>query len=177
MHERSSFRKRKGRVLFISHGSPGYVMETNPAVQFWETLGRRMPPSLEAVIVISAHAQGRATLRGGGRRSTLLCDFSGFPLFDCKTWTLPVAYEQHAQIVSALEAVGLRVEPDPEGPLDHGVWVPLRAMWPAPVLPVFSLVLPEDPDLDHWWQMGERLAPCSIVRISGSAVAGSCTTS
>ncbi|EQD36859.1 Extradiol ring-cleavage dioxygenase class III protein subunit B, partial [mine drainage metagenome] len=32
--------------------------------------------------------------------------------------------------------------------------------WPGTGAPVFFyLVLPEDPDLDHWWQMGERLAP------------------
>ncbi|MHB1543905.1 MAG: DODA-type extradiol aromatic ring-opening family dioxygenase [Gammaproteobacteria bacterium] len=151
---------RTGHILFISHGSPSYGIETNPAVRFWEVLGRKMAPRLEAAIVISAHAQGQATLRGGGRQSKLLCDFSGFPAAcDRKTWTPPVGYEQHAEIVRALQSVGLRVDSDPEGPLDHGVWVPLEAMWPTPTFPVFSLVLPEDSDLDHWWQMGERLAP------------------
>ncbi len=152
-------RVRRGRVLFISHGSPLYAVEDNPIVRFWRTLGSQMPASLEAVIVISAHGQGRATLRGGGRDSGLAFDFSGFPQTCYEVgWAPPAGYERHAQIVTDLESVGLRVDPDPEGLLDHGVWVPLQAMWPKPVLPVFSLVLPEDPDFGHWWQWGERLA-------------------
>lgn len=159
-HAVDPLKRRQGGILFISHGSPGYAIETNPAVRFWQSLGLSLTPRPEAAIVISAHAQDRPTLRGGGQHSTLLYDFTGFPeaCYEVR-WTPPVDYDRHAEIAAALRSVGLPVESDPEGAIDHGVWVPLRAMWPDPAVPVFSLVLPADPDFDHWWQMGERLAP------------------
>ncbi len=154
-----SSRNRRGRVLFISHGSPSYAAEDNPTVRFWTEFGSKWTASFEAAIVISAHAHGRATLRGGGAQSTLAFDFTGFPEARYEQrWSPPLGYEPGRAIVSALQSVGMPVDQDPEGSLDHGVWVPLKAMWPAPTFPVFSLTLPEDPDLDHWWQMGERMA-------------------
>ncbi len=151
------------RALFLSHGSPIYLVEKHPVTRVWSQIGQRIGQDFEAVIVISAHGQGAPTLYGGGPVTRLAYDFYGFPA-DCytRTWSPPGNSALARSLCAEMSrATGQTVASRYDGPLDHGVWLPLSFLWPDPSCPVFSLGLPPAQDPAEWWRWGERLKPLS----------------
>ncbi len=148
-------------ALFLSHGSPIYLINHHPVTWFWGQLGERLGQDFEAVVVVSAHGHGAPTLYGGGLSSRIAYDFSGFPkeCYDA-SWEPPGNAALTNRLALELsEVMGHQVPSLPEGPLDHGVWLPLSFLWPDPTRPVFSLGFPETQDPAQWWEWGKQLRP------------------
>ena len=127
---------------------------------------------VRAVVVASAHWESPGTfLVTASPRPGLLYDFSGFPeaLYRL-TYASPGDVTLAARIVELLQAAGLEAAADARRPLDHGAWVPLRALFPEAQLPVIqvSLPLPRDPAL--LVKAGRALAP---LRSEGVLLLGS----
>ncbi len=158
-------------VVFVGHGSPMLALEDGP----WrEALGAwaRASKGIRAVLVISAHWE---TTGGFAVSSSLhpgiLYDFSGFPedLYRLD-YPAPGNPALAARIGELLSSAGLEARVDPDRGLDHGAWVPLRALFPRAELPVLQLSLPRSRDPQLLLQAGRALAP---LRAEGVLILGS----
>jgi 4,5-DOPA dioxygenase extradiol len=159
--------------IFVSHGSPMLALDAGETGRFWAVLAAAMPRP-DAVLCVSAHTMTEAPLVGSSPRPETVHDFYGFPapLYEQRYPTdgAPALAERAKDL---LEAAGIPCFIDPEVGLDHGAWVPLRAMYPKgiPVAPVSV-----QPRRDAAWhcRMGRALASLAdegvLVLATGGAV-------
>lgn len=156
------------RALFLSHGAPPLVDDTNWVAELEKWSGELAKP--EAILVVSAHREAAPLTIGATTPETpLTYDFWGFPdrYYDV-TYTPPAAGHV-ADAVAALMPDGEPVAHDPDRRLDHGAYVPLTVMYPDADVPVVQVSMPTlDPQrLVH---LGERLRP---LRDQGVLIIGS----
>ena len=149
--------------LFLSHGSPMTAIEPGAAGAFWQRLG----PAIEAcggrpraILVVSAHSLAREPLLMAAAQHTTVHDFSGFPapLYQLR-YDAPGAPELAPRVAALLQAAGLPVHSNGEPGLDHGIWAPLRFVWPAADIPVLPLAFPPDWSPAKLFALGQALAP------------------
>lgn len=150
-------------TLFLSHGSPMTALEPREAGAYWSRLG----PALEAafgrpraVLVISAHSLTREPVLLAAAHHEAVYDFGGFdPQLYTLRYDAPGAPALAARVQALLAAAGLPVHRVEQGGLDHGIWVPLRSMWPAADLPVLPLAWPPMWAPAQLHALGQALAP------------------
>jgi 4,5-DOPA dioxygenase extradiol len=142
-------------VVFISHGSPMTAVQEDDYTRALEKLGPKLPRP-RAVVVVSAHWEAGPPVRvTGAAKPELIYDFSGFPdeLFQL-TYPAPGDPGLAREIASTFSA---RI--DERRGFDHGVWTPLRRIFPAADLPVVAVSLTRGADPSHYHEMGKALAP------------------
>ena len=99
----------------------------------------------------------------------LVYDFYGFPQHYYEMpYDAPGAPELAAQVRGLMPANEPVLERPTRG-LDHGAWVPLKAMYPDADIPVLQMSMP-DLDPEHLFEVGRRLAP---LRDEGMLIVGS----
>ncbi len=149
--------------MFVSHGSPMTALEPGEAGAFWQALGpalaRRFQPP-KAILAVSAHTLTREPVLLAAARHDTVHDFYGFPdeLYQLR-WDAPGAPALAPRVAGLLREAGLPVHLAPEGGMDHGIWAPLRFMWPDPTIPVLPLGFPPDWTPARLFALGEALAP------------------
>lgn len=149
-------------ALYISHGG-------GPLPLLGEPSHREMVDGLtyivnlfakpEAIIVVSAHWEAEEASITSAAHPELLYDYSGFP---------PEAYEIKypasgnpllaEKMGAALQNAGIKVKMDESRGLDHGLFVPLKIMYPAADIPCVQLSLVNSLDPAEHIQMGRTLA-------------------
>jgi 4,5-DOPA dioxygenase extradiol len=142
-------------AVFISHGSPMTAVQEDEYARALRGLGSALPRP-RAAVVVSAHWESGPPVRiTGAAHPGLIHDFSGFPdeLFRL-TYPAPGDPGLAREIASTLSA---RV--DERRGLDHGVWVPLRRIFPAADLPVVEVSLTPGADPRHYLELGKALSP------------------
>jgi 4,5-DOPA dioxygenase extradiol len=159
--------------IFVSHGSPMLALDAGESGRFWASLAASLPRP-EAVLCVSAHTMTEAPLVGSSPAPETIHDFYGFPapLYE-QRYETEGAPQLARRAAELLGAAGIPCAIDPELGLDHGAWVPLRAMYPQgiPVAPVAI-----QPRLNAAWhcRVGRALAPLAdegvLVMGSGGAV-------
>jgi len=105
------------------------------------------------------------------RSPATIHDFYGFPapLYDIR-YPCPGAPELAARIVERLGRSGLEAVADPSRGLDHGVWTPLRFLYPEADVPVVAVSLPRPRTPSSVRSLGSTLAP---LRDEGVLLVGS----
>lgn len=156
--------------LFISHGAPTFALEPGVLGPALSALGARLT-GIEAVLIVSAHWQTRGVCVMTTARPETIHDFGGFPpqLYQLQ-YPAPGAPAVAAAAGRVLAAAGFAVRYDDQRGLDHGVWVPLRYLYPKANVPVFQVSMPHDLDTRGALQLGKALAP---LRDSGVLIVGS----
>src|SRR5690606_1762508 len=149
-------------VLFIPHGGgPCFFMDWNPADtwvgmgHFLRSVASTLPRKPSAIVMVSAHwleAQFRVT---GHARPELIYDYYGFPQH---TYELTYPPQLAEQIVQTLNDEGLEAAVDPERGFDHGMFIPLKLVFPAADIPVIQLSLRRDLDPAAHLAVGRALA-------------------
>jgi 4,5-DOPA dioxygenase extradiol len=157
-------------TLFLSHGSPMLAMQDSPAGRFLDGLGTSLPRPT-AIVVASAHFTTTQPSVGGATQPATVHDFGGFPQ-PLHEILYPAAGspELAATISERLAAAGLAPHVRPNHGLDHGVWVPLRRMYPLADIPVVPLSVNPHGDATHHYNVGRALAS---LRDEGVLVIGS----
>ena len=149
--------------LFLSHGSPMTALAPREAGAFWQRLGPAIDATAgrpRAILAISAHSLAREPLLLAAARHTTVHDFSGFPepLYRLR-YDAPGAPDLAPRVAGLIQAAGLPVQVADEGGLDHGIWAPLRFVWPEADIPVLPLAFPPDWSPARLFGLGQALAP------------------
>lgn len=154
-------------ALYLGHGAPPLLEDPVWRAELggW---GRSLPrPS--AILIVSAHWQTAPMALSATTRVPLVYDFYGFPQHYYEmTYQAPPA-PALADRVKALVPAGEPVLERENRGLDHGAWVPLKAMFPKADIPVLQMSMP-DLDPAHLFEVGRRLAP---LRDEGVLIVGS----
>src|SRR5690348_4180534 len=125
--------------LYISHGSPMTALQPGATGARLAELAQALPRP-KAIVIASAHWLAHSPLIGGAAQPETIHDFHGFPseLYRLH-YPAPGAPALAAQVSELLDQAGLAPQLDPQRGLDHGVWVPLRLLYPAADIPVVPL--------------------------------------
>jgi 4,5-DOPA dioxygenase extradiol len=147
-------------ALFVSHGAPTAALDDDA---YTRALGAwaRGRPKPRAVVVVSAHAEARGPVRvNAGAAPALIYDFYGFPapLYDLR-YPAPGAPDLAREVAGAFAEAGLEPVVDAQRGWDHGVWVPLRLLYPTADVPVVEVSLPVPRKPEVLLAMGRALAP------------------
>jgi aromatic ring-opening dioxygenase catalytic subunit (LigB family) len=164
--------------LFIPHGGGPCFFMPDPRGT-WTAMGdylRSVPATLpeppRAILVISGHWEEAAfAFTGAKQHPGLIFDYYGFPPETYSlTWPAPGAPWLAERGAGLLRAAGLPTAIDPERGFDHGVFVPLKVMFPEAEVPVVQMSLHASLDPALHLAAGEALAP---LREEGVLVLGS----
>lgn len=156
--------------LFLSHGSPLLAVQDSPTGRFLDRLGGLLPRP-RAVLVASAHfVHARPTVTATPAPETIH-DFGGFPppLYGIR-YGAAGAPALAADVAERLAAAGFDARIDSHHGLDHGIWVPLRRMYPQADIPVLALSVNPAQTAEWHYRLGRVLAP---LRDDGVLVIGS----
>jgi 4,5-DOPA dioxygenase extradiol len=157
-------------ALFVPHGAPTFVLQPGAAGAVLHGLGRQLRRP-KAVLVVSAHWDTAMPTLGLAPRPDTLHDFYGFPraLYTMR-YPAPGAIALTMDARSLLEDAGFEVALDPRRGLDHGVWVPLKLMYPDADVPVLTMSVQSHLGPGHHFRLGRALSP---LREVGVLVVGS----
>lgn len=161
-------------VLFISHGGGPMPLLGDPDHQemvdrLTDIASTLRKPS--AILVISAHWEEAVPTVTSGANPPLIYDYSGFP---------PEAYEiqypasgepELAQkVFLALDEAGISARLDNQRGFDHGLFVPLKLMYPNADIPCVQLSLVNSLGASVHLEMGRALQAldCDDLLVIGS---------
>jgi 4,5-DOPA dioxygenase extradiol len=154
-------------AIYLGHGAPPLLEDA----AWMEELGSWAAglPRPRAILIVSAHWQTAPMAISATTRVPLVYDFYGFPEHYYRmTYDAPPAPSLAESLRGLMPASEPLIERPGRG-LDHGAWVPLRAMYPEADIPVLQLSMP-DLDPAHLFAVGRRLAS---LRDEGVLIVGS----
>ena len=150
-------------TLYISHGSPMTALEPREAGHFMQQLGPALLARFglpQAVLAISAHTLTREPETRAAPRHQAVYDFGGFdPALYTLRYDAPGAPALAARVAALLQDAGLPVQQNMQPGLDHGIWTPLRYMFPDAQVPVLPLGWPPHWSPTQLFALGRALAP------------------
>lgn len=151
-------------TLFIPHGGgPCFFMEWPGDPRMWDRMAaflRRTGETLRprAILVISGHWEEEAFTVNAQPQPPLLYDYYGFPP---ETYTLtypaPGAPELAARVQQLLNDAGLPTASDTQRGWDHGVFIPLKVMYPNADIPIVQLSMQRGLDPQAHLRAGQAL--------------------
>ncbi|KZC36648.1 dioxygenase [Rhodanobacter sp. FW510-R12] len=153
-------------VLFVPHGAgPCFFMDWNPP-DTWQRLAAwlkgvagTLPARPRAIVLVSGHWLEAEFSLSGHARPPLIYDYSGFPPHTYElTYPAPGDPGLATQIAQLLARDGLATRIDGHRGFDHGVFIPLKLMFPAADIPVVQLSLRRDLDPAAHIAAGRALA-------------------
>lgn len=153
-------------VLFIPHGGgPCFFMDWNPP-HTWDGMGSflknvaaDLPRRPKAIVMVSAHWREGGFNVTGHPRPELIYDYYGFPPHTYElTYPAPGAPALAELVVGRLQAAGLEAGVDPQRGYDHGMFIPLKLIYPNADIPVIQLSLRRDLDPAAHLAAGKALA-------------------
>lgn len=146
--------------MFISHGAPTVALENDRFTRAMRDHGRRAPRPA-AIAIVSAHWQARPPVRVNvAARPGVIHDFGGFPdALYALGYPAPGAPDVAAQALALLESAGIASRAERERGWDHGVWIPLRLVYPEADIPVVQISLPAGAPPAQLLALGVALRP------------------
>ncbi len=163
---------------FIPHGGgPCFFMDWNPPdawnriADFLKGVASTLPRNPKAIVMVSAHWQEPHLAVTSAAKPELIYDYYGFPphTYQLK-YPAPGAPDLAAQIAKTLTDAGITSAPDASRGFDHGVFVPLKLMFPQANIPVVQLSLHNTLDSVRHLEAGRAL---ETLRDQGVLIIGS----
>lgn len=150
------------KAIFISHGGGPLPLLGDPEhvelVACLEGIAADIPKP-EAILLVSAHWEESVPTITAASRPPLIYDYYGFPPESYDIQYPCVGEPALAQeVYGALEGAGITARLDESRGFDHGLFVPLKIMYPAADIPCVQLSLMGSLDASDHIAMGNALA-------------------
>ncbi len=149
--------------VFLSHGSPMIALEPRAAGRFMQRLGPAIEAGFgrpQAIVVASAHSLTREPVLLAAPRHHAIYDFGGFdPRLNEMRYDAPGAPALATRVAALLQAADIASHRVDEAGLDHGIWTPLRYLFPDAGVPVLPLAWPPQWKPAQLFALGQALAP------------------
>ncbi|PSJ44690.1 dioxygenase [Zobellella endophytica] len=152
-------------VLYISHGGGPMPLLGDPdhselVDSLTELAGTLRKPS--AILVISAHWEESVPTITSGANPSLIYDYYGFPPESYEiVYPCPGEPTLARHIQQVLERAGFPARLDSQRGFDHGLFVPLKLMYPQADIPCVQLSLVNNMDADTHIAIGRALQALS----------------
>ena len=166
-------------TTFINHGGgPCFFLDPGPMRDTWgelEAYLRGFTTTLDerprALLVVSGHWEEARPTVNAGAAPPLLFDYGGFPAHTYElTWAAPGEPSLANRVRDLLGAAGIESGSDTSRGWDHGVFVPLKVMFPRADVPTVQLSLQHGLDPARHLAIGRALTP---LREEGVLIVGS----
>jgi len=147
-------------VVFSAHGNPMNAIRDNAFTRFLRSWAADLPRP-RAILAISAHwEEARGIQVTGSERPRTIHDFFGFPgeLFAIR-YPAPGDPALARRALDLLSQAELTASIDSDRGIDHGVWSPLRRLYPDASIPVVQISLRSGVQMEAHIAAGEALAP------------------
>lgn len=151
----------KRQALFISHGGgpmpllgdPGHQQLVDTLQQVATTL-----PKPSAILLVSAHWEEPIATVSSSPTPGLLYDYNGFPAEAYQIqYPAPGEPALARQVVNCLQQAGLPAQENATRNFDHGMFVPLKLMYPQADIPCVQLSLLTSLDASAHLKLGKAL--------------------
>jgi aromatic ring-opening dioxygenase catalytic subunit (LigB family) len=166
--------------LYLPHGGgPAFFMSGSmrdmfrPMEAFLANLHATLTARPSAILVASAHWEADQATFSGAERPQLIYDYFGFPPETyALTYSAPGAPALAHKAAVLLGGAGIEARVDASYGWDHGVFIPLKVMFPQADIPVLAMSLRNGLDPDAHVAMGQALRPLrdEAVLIMGSGM-------
>ena len=150
-------------AIFVNHGGGPLPLLRDPAhVNLTSYLSKSVKkfPRPKAILVASAHWETDVTTFVGAEAPGLLYDYYGFPP---ESYEIDYPARNSIPVLESarklLDSAGIKSRVDPKRQYDHGVFVPLKLMYPDADIPVVQVSLPRNRDPSLVYNIGKALAP------------------
>ena len=149
------------RALFVSHGGGPLPLLGDAGHAEMRTCLQDIAASMErpsAIVVVSAHWEADCAQVTTTKQPSLIYDYSGFPPASYEiTYPCPGHPSLAQDVLTQLTAAGLTARPDHTRGFDHGLFVPLKIMYPAADIPCMQLSLVQNLDPAAHLEIGRAL--------------------
>jgi len=147
-------------------------MDKNSDAKKWfDSFSRFVPEKPKSILVISAHWEDNPISITTRPTPTLLYDYYGFPDYTSKiTSPVPHSPQLVERMKTLLSDAKIDFQEDSKRGLDHGVFVPLKLMYPDADIPVVQLSLNPSLNPEFHFKVGKAL---SQLRYEGCLIIGS----
>ena len=149
------------QIVYLSHGGGPLPILGDPAHQALVDFLRRLPARLarpEAILLISAHWEEEFATLTGAARPPLIYDYYGFPRESYEIdYPASGNNELASKIASLLRERNIEARLDGERGFDHGMFIPLKLMYPQADIPTVQLSLLRGLDTGRHLDLGKAL--------------------
>jgi 4,5-DOPA dioxygenase extradiol len=153
---------QRSSVLYLSHGGGPLPLLGDKGHQNMIDFIRTVTPTLikpSAILVISAHWEENKPTITSGVFPSLIYDYYGFPkeAYEIE-YPVPGAPKLADKIFNLLGRAGIDAQFDDQRGFDHGLFVPLKLMYPEASIPCVQLSLVNNLQPEQHIRMGKVLA-------------------
>lgn len=153
--------EEQGSIIFISHGGGPWPLLNDPRHKNLIDFLEKVPAKLitpTAILVISGHWEEESPAIQSNVKPEMLYDYYGFPEESYRIkYSAPGHPELAVRIAALLGKHQIDASLDDKRGFDHGVFVPLKIMYPAATIPCFQLSLMNNMDPGQHIRLGQAL--------------------
>jgi aromatic ring-opening dioxygenase catalytic subunit (LigB family) len=154
-------------AVYLPHGGgPAFFMDGpmgdmfQPMAEFLASFDTLLPRTPSAILVVTAHWEAPVVTVTGATRPELIFDYYGFPRETYElNYDAPASPALAQQAAALLADAGIDVAIDPAYGWDHGVFIPLKVMYPDAQIPVVAMSLKVGLDPTTHIAVGKALRP------------------
>lgn len=133
------------QIVYFSHGGGPLPILGDAGHKAMVDFMRQLPSQLarpDAILVVSAHWEESAATLLGAQNPPMLYDYYGFPdqAYEI-TYPAPGSPELAGRIAGLLKRNNIPARIDPRRGFDHGLFIPLKLMYPQADIPSLQLSL------------------------------------
>ena len=154
---------RKAQIVYFSHGGGPMPILGDPSHRAMVDFMVQLPSLLkkpEAILVISAHWEERLATLLGAASPSLFYDYYGFPDEAYSiTYSSPGNPPLAERIAGLLNQNQIPASIDTQRGFDHGLFIPLKMMYPNADIPALQLSLLSGLDPSAHLALGQALRP------------------